>query len=72
MGKNHGKMVYVPNEIVLRVNDIYNKENYSTKQLAFKKMAQYADIGREMERIMKFDIMNFDPYPPIKSIRGRK
>lgn len=50
MSKKH-KMAYVPKIVIDEVEDIMQEEQLDTGADAFRKMTEYAKVGREVKRI---------------------
>jgi hypothetical protein len=48
-----GRMKYVPTAIIDELEHIKADHGLSVEVEAFKKMAQYAQVGREVERVKK-------------------
>lgn len=51
--KKKGKMVYVPPSVMEEVDKIKKESDLVIGTEAFRKMAKYSQLGREMEKIKK-------------------
>lgn len=54
MGKR-GKMRYVPPVVIDEVEDIKREEGIEVGSDAFRKLVKYAQVGREVKRIISLD-----------------
>lgn len=50
--KKCGQMKYIPNIVMETVKDIKEKKNIQQDADAFREMVGYANVGREVERLM--------------------
>ena len=50
-----GDNIYVPVIVIEEIEDIMKQEDITVKSVAAKKMADYSRMGREIDRMMKFD-----------------
>jgi metal-responsive CopG/Arc/MetJ family transcriptional regulator len=77
MSKN-GRIIYVPHEMVVELDDLMEEKKINKKSVAIRKLTKYARVGREVERIKKLDFgwlptKNFEVIPKKKKKRrGRK
>lgn len=54
MSSKKGRMLYVPPVIIDEVGDLMAEHNLDRRVEAFEKLADYARLGRETERITQF------------------
>lgn len=50
-----GKMKYIPACLVEELHDIKSERRINRDAEAFEKIAQYSQVGREAERLAKFN-----------------
>ena len=58
-----GRMMYVPNVVIEQLEDLKQEENILSRPEAFRSMAKYSEVGREVKRVMKNP---FDMYSATK------
>lgn len=51
---NRGKIMYVPHILIEEMDDLRMEHKIDHKVEAFNKLADYARVGREAERLAKF------------------
>lgn len=76
MSKN-GKIIYVPHEMVIELDDLMREKKINKKSVAIRKLTKYARVGREVERFAKLDFgwlptKNFEVIPKKKRRRSKK
>ena len=49
-----GRMMYVPRLVIEEVDDLQAEHHTEKRVDAFEKMADYARVGRELERVVNF------------------
>lgn len=55
MTKRKGRMVYVPPNVIEEAEKIQESKDLATRSRAFDEMVKYCQVGREAEKILKFD-----------------
>lgn len=65
-----GGINYVPRVVIDYVGEI-QKDKGCSKSEAFKETVRYAEVGRELERIIKLDWSNRVTKQKIKDFMGR-
>ena len=63
--KQTGRMIYLPQVVLDEMVDIKREDNIFSNSEAFKKMIQYARVGREANRIMNLDWSKKSNLPEI-------
>lgn len=63
---------FVPKDVIAHVDDLRKKKGRKTQADAFRDMAQYAAVGRELEAIGKLSLKSLNLPPLGKKKRGRK
>lgn len=56
MSKQSGRMIYVPNILIEEVEDLRAEHNLNRRTDAMYKLADYARVGREAERLATFNL----------------
>lgn len=54
MACRNGKNMYVPFEVVARIEDLKSSQKIPTHTDAMRKMAAYAEVGREVDRVARY------------------
>lgn len=70
-----GKMQYIPPVILTELDDIMRENRLENKSQAFKEMAKYTRVGRELERMKRLDFTRAKPLPNIDAFykpKGKK
>lgn len=70
-----GRMQYIPPVILVELNDIMRENRLENKSQAFKEMAKYTRVGRELERMARLDFSKAKPLPNVDAFykpKGRK
>ena len=62
-----GRMKYVPKVVIEEIDDLKVEHNLKQDSVAMNKMVNYTRVGRELERMMKF---NFKHKPTKIKKRG--
>jgi len=66
MGKaKRGKSCYVPKIVIDDLHDLMREDEIKQKKEGFRMMAKYARVGREVNRMRKFDFGRKMNLPPI-------
>lgn len=50
-----GRMIYLPKQAIDEMEDIKREDNIFSSSEAFRKMVQYAEVGRELQRLKNLD-----------------
>lgn len=64
---NRGRMKYVPRVIIEEIEDLKTEKGLMSDSDAFREMAQHSQVGREVERMLKF---RFNHKPRGRPKRG--
>jgi hypothetical protein len=63
-----GRMMYVPPVVIEELEDLQMEHHEDKRALAFEKMADYARVGRETERLINFKSLGW----PLTSRKARR
>ena len=63
-----GGMFWIPETVRQEVEDIQREDRIIEREQAFKRMTEYARVGREIKRIAKLDWSKKAVLPPIPPI----
>jgi len=61
-----GKMMYVPSIVIEQLEDLKQEEKILSRPEAFRSMAKYSEVGREIKRVMR------NPFDMYSATRNRK
>lgn len=63
--RRKGCKKYIPPVVLDEIDDIMREDRVYKRADAFKELAKYARVGREMNRIMKWDFRRKMTLPPV-------
>lgn len=70
MAKKRGRHAWLPSIVVDEIEEVGRDKEIKEFSRACKETVKYAKIGREVERLMKFDFRNTSPFKKIRKKGG--